>query len=355
MKTDQTEFIIKNLNKKKTIKEIIKICKIKDVKIDGENLKFSVPKSCEQKVEKVLQQKNIKVGAKRSFGILHFLTNTIFRCGIIIPILGCEHVEIKDIQAILNNNKINGIILKNNINTINLQQEILKNNKGVSLCSVIIKGNTLIVNIKEKLHNTEYEEKDNFTPILSSFNGIITEVSVVQGTALVKVGQTVKIGQELVAPYVSDTSGNKLSVVPMADIKADVFYTVSEDIPNTKIEYVNTNEIKCYKQIYFCNIPIYGDTHNHGFKHYDVHVQEKYLSKNSIPIKYVLTKYIKQKQSVTENYYTNNSQQILSKIEEKTRQLVPEYEIIKEQYHTVTQNAGIFKVTYTIVVNKSIC
>ena len=90
---------------------------------------------------------------------------------------------------------------KKDINLTQIENQIQKVDR-VSLVSAIIKGNTLVINIKEKVYNPEYEDKENFKPIISVHNAIITEVTVIQGTPMVKAGQVVQKGQILVSPFV---------------------------------------------------------------------------------------------------------------------------------------------------------
>ena len=242
---------------------------------------------------------------------------------------------------------------KSNINISKLQNQIQKIDK-VSLVSVIIKGNTLIINIKEKVYNSEYEDKDSFLPIVSSHNGIITELTIIQGTPLVVVGQTIKVGQELVAPYVKDTNGKVLAVKPMADIKADVFYTTVTSVAETQVLYKDTgNSIKKREVKLFGNL-IFSSSLENNFKLYRTETKEEYLGDNLFPIKYIITKYIEQEEIIVNDYYTKNKEQILEECKQKTRQLFESYAIIKDEYNSVTKTAGIVRISYTFVVTKTL-
>lgn len=369
-----TEFKVKNLNKEKIIKQISKITSIYNVKIEQNVLFFSIPKKNRNKVEKFLSQKEIEVLAKEKKGFLNFLSKTVLRIGVITPIvlfcvfllvsnmfvfkyqiIGAERVDCEQIEQVLKDNNVYGIVNKHIINTTYLENQILDIDK-VSLVSVIIKGNTLVVNIKEKLYNQEFEERNEFSPLKSQFNGIITEISLVQGTPLVKVGQTVKIGQELVAPYVINTSGQKLSISPMADIKADVFLTTTTLIPNEKLELVDTGQVVKTKNISLFGLNIYSNNVGCNFKKYRKQTITTNMSSNLLlPIKIEETYYFEQTEVLIEHYFVTNKEQILQDCQQKTRQLVKSCEIIKEEYTVVTTNANINQITHTAVVNKSIC
>ena len=87
-----------------------------------------------------------------------------------------------------------------------------------------------------------------------------------------------------------------------------------------------------------------------------------YLSKREnkwcgliLPIIIKTTTFYEQECHEIENYFQKNKEQILDECKQKTRQLVKDYEIIKDEYQTVTNMAGINRITSTVVVNKSIC
>lgn len=367
-------FTLKNLNREKTLSKILKICEVKNVKINEDTYSFEISKKYKKSVQQLLNKQEISFIDTKNVGGISFLKNTIFRLGVIIPIImflvflyisnmfvfnykiyGNEMIDSKEIESILQKQNVAGITRKADIDIVKLTNSLQEIDK-VSLVSVIIKGNTLVINIKEKVYNAEYEEQDNFSPILSNFNGIITEISLIQGTLLVKVGQTVKVGQKLVAPYVRDTSGNLLAVKPMADIKADVFLTTITNVPDVLKEMVDTGSIITNKTISLFNINIFERCPANNFKNYRKEETITNMANNVIlPIKITNTVYYEQTEQITENYFNSNQEQILKDCQQKTRQLVESCEIIKEEYKTITNVAGINQICYTIVVNKSIC
>lgn len=368
------EFTLKNLNRERTLSKVLQICEVKDVKIKDDCFSFIVNKKYKKRVQALLSKQEIMVLNKKGKGVISFFNSTIFRIGIIIPIFifliflcisnafvfnykiyGNELINTQEIEDVLKEQNIAGITKKSDIDTTKLTNALQEIDK-VSLVSVIIKGNTLIINIKEKVYNSEYEDKGEFTPLKSNFNGIITEISLIQGTPLVKVGQTVKIGQELVAPYVTDTQGQILTVRPMADIKADVFLTTITQVADTKIEMVDTGNIVKNKTISLFNINIFTRCPPTPFKNYRKEEKITNMSNNIIlPIKITETVFYEQSENIVQNYFNSNKEQILQDCQQKTRQLVESCEIIKEEYKTITKVADINQISYTVVVNKSIC
>lgn len=369
-----TKYTIKNLNKEKIFKQILKKCEIYNIIFIDNNIEFSIKNKNKKYVDNILKKNNSKVLNIRHLGIFSFLKRSIFRLGVISAILlmsiflfisnffvfqysiiGNELVGENEVLQILQQNNAVGIVAKNSINIEKIQDDILSIDK-VSLVSVIIQGNTMIINIKEKVYNPEYEDRQEFSYICSEYDGIITEISPVQGTPLVSVGQTVKKGQQLIAPYILDSNGQKLSVKPMADIKADVFFTDICEIADTHISMVDTGNVVQTKNITLFNLPIYSKNNICTYKNYRVEESISYLAEGLLlPIKVQKKFFYEQTEQVIENYFENNKQQILKDCLQKTRQLVKNYEIIKTEYQTTTNICGINRITTTVVVNKSIC
>lgn len=370
---EQTEFTIKNLNKEKTLKEIVKIASIKNIKFEDKLFKFTVNKNKEKQIKKILEKKYIIPDNIRRFGIFNNIINSVFKLGIICPIFifsifliisnnyvfkyeifGINLIKQSQVESILKECNAVGIKQKSCLNTKQIENNILKINE-VSLVSCIIKGNTLVINIKEKVYNDEYENKDQFKPIVAKAGGTITMLEVVQGTPLVKVGQTVKEGQELIAPYVIDTSGNRLAVKPMANIIADVYYTTITYVADEQILYKDTNEYVTKSELFLFGTKIFEQEIKCKYKHYRKEVSEEWIGGNSIlPIKYLKTKYIKQEEIIETDYFKKNQEQIIKNCKEKTRQNLASYDIIKEEYYQINSNAGINQITYVIAVNKTI-
>lgn len=84
----------------------------------------------------------------------------------------------------------------------NLEAEILKTNPLLSFVSVKKQGNRLIINsvLSDKQPSVLNE---NTSSLVSEHNGVIESITVLRGTALVKVGDSVSKGTELVGAYLT--------------------------------------------------------------------------------------------------------------------------------------------------------
>lgn len=135
-----------------------------------------------------------------------------------IKVYGTSDLSESDIINVLKDNGIKtGKI--NMISSEDVEAILLNNYDRIAQVSVIKRGTAIIINLSEKLIYIEEE----FEPITAKFKGIITDISLITGTINVKVGDYVNVGDMLVLPFILDKEGNKISIRPMAEIKANMF------------------------------------------------------------------------------------------------------------------------------------
>lgn len=342
-------------------------------KFNPKNSKIEVDISKENEVEKFLKEKGIEVIKKKYNGFAKFQKFFSSRYGILIgiffafcfyvvasnyvlniKILGNESRSSQDIIAVLNENGVNIFNPLNLKTNENIEQIILDNFSEVSMVSVIKKGNTILINIKERLVNDEYEQVGKHTSLIATNDGIITDIQLIQGTLLVKIGDIVRTGDYLVAPYVIDSSGNKISIEPKANIYADVWLSgESEHYDVKKITEKTGNQIT-ERAVVFLNQIVYTNKIELSFKEYEMEITERYLSKSIIPIKYKTIKYYE-----TTTYFFEQpfSEVELSKIQEAkdlTFLRLDKDEDVKSESYIISSENGITKVSYSITVSRKI-
>ena len=158
--------------------------------------------------------------------------------------------------SVLQNNGYKEGKFKNNYDLDSIEQVLTKNLNLVSFASAVIKGNTLIVNINEKIDNSEYIY--DYPPIVSPFNGIVQKIELVSGSILVQEQETVREGEVIIAPCL--LLGDKVISTPARArvtlyIEASVVINLEKQVNETEKQKVIEenkkevyNNLSCYEQ-----------------------------------------------------------------------------------------------------------
>ncbi len=149
-----------------------------------------------------------------------------------IEIYGQENILENEIIEVL---KQEGVEIGKSINNVDVEEietALQKNLEEISLVSVIKKGSSVIINIKETLEEPVITE-EQFVPLIAQCDCLITNMSVTQGSAVVKEGDLVRKGDILVEPHYINNEGQRIKVFPIAEIYANIWYNEKVEI-NTK-------------------------------------------------------------------------------------------------------------------------
>lgn len=177
-----------------------------------------------------------------------------------IKIFGIKNLTEADIIDVLEQNgvKTGKINLKSSkeIETI-----LLENYNRIAQVSVIRQGTTIVINLSEKL---VYDEQI-YEPITANHSGIITNINLVTGTTNVKIGDFVNAGDILVFPFNLDKQGNKISVKPMAEIKANIFIIGSAQMQKTETILARTGKQQIVYDYYIFGKHIFSGRNKNSF------------------------------------------------------------------------------------------
>lgn len=369
------KFEIVGVNQEKTFNEISEKYKLYDIeRISHTHTFFSCKITKSASLNKELLERGFEVKSKNEFGILKFFKYILlsyglicgFFCGLIlymvmsnfvlnIEILGLESITKNEIYSILKQQNISRFSMKKNINVNVLSQTLLKKNSNLSLASVIIKGNTLVVNLKEKVVNEEVENLEEFQPLKSKFNGQITSIKLIQGTLKVSVGDIVMQGQVLVEPYITDSSNNQRPVNPLAEIEAKVWYTFKTEHVESRLENVRTGRKQQFTKLTFLNLSLNNVEQLCKFDSYELEVESKCISVNNLlPIYRHIYTYYEMKTKVVEEPYEENKEKIFENTRKKSLLYLNKCDIINKEYFNESENDGKHIVEYVVEVIKRI-
>lgn len=260
------KFYLEGLNVERFLNQLIesKIRVYNLKRIDFNKIEFDVSFKDVRKIEKLSKNFNFKVekASKGIFSIISFLKNRLgIAIGIVLSIclvavanqftfnfsiLGLENIDKTKIEEVLKNHGIDRFkINKFDANEI---ESILSNEiPEISMVSVIKKGTTIIVNIKEKLPNLE----DSYQPIIAEHNMLITGLEVYSGFTNLKIGDSILKGETLVYPYSFDGNNNPIPCEPKAKIEALTWFSASVRFCENEKKLVRTGEKQIFENSYF--------------------------------------------------------------------------------------------------------
>ena len=262
-----------------------------------------------------------------------------------VDIRGLETLSTGEIREFLQSENIGYLTNKKSINTPTLELDLLENFPQISMVSVMIKGLTLVVNIKEK---------ENYTPetlcdIIADFNGRITSINLISGTANVEVGDVVQAGDVLV----SATSGNQ-TVKPEANITAEVWLESTYCHFETTYQTLRTGKKKVLNNVFCMSLPIYQSSAASPFENFEETTTETKLQNTILPI-----------QIQTRTFYEVETIEIISEFEtykadiidhckKNALQQCAQGDIIKSEKSVISPGNGCTYVSYVITVQRQI-
>lgn len=252
----------------------------------------SIVKNYHYKFVILKTSKTINILSKIKSNLALFLCAVILIFGVVITnnivlkieVYGLETLTPMQIEQVLATNSIEKGKFKNNYN-LNQIELLLKNSLDqVSLVSCVVRGNTLLININEKIDNSAFE--GDFQAIVAPYDMVIKDIRLKSGTCVVEKGSTVKKGQEIVLPYIEYKDGTKLSVMAQAEIDAYIEISNTLYYMENHEELVKTGNYVKYAEYSLFNLEWKIGNQTCKYKNFKTEVKEDYVFNNMIlPIK----------------------------------------------------------------------
>jgi len=202
-----------------------------------------------------------------------------------IQIMGLEEIQEGEIVSVL---KENGITVNaiNKISSSEIESLLLQNIEQISMVSVAKQGTTVLINIKEKtLLETTY------TAIYATNNMIITNMIVYGGTAMVQVGDIVKVGDMLVDCH-TEVKGEIIECEPKAEIYADIWVAGQVKFAEHEEYYERTGKKQILRTYEIFGKQFLQNDNKTKFENYEIEENEKYLFNGwLLPIKSIQQTY----------------------------------------------------------------
>lgn len=256
-----------------------------------------------------------------------------------IMIYGTEELSQTEILNVLNENGIK----KGKINqqTSEEIEEILLNHYDrLAQVSVIKEGTAIIINLSEKLVYSETE----FQPITAKYSGIIKEINVVTGTINVKIGDFVNAGDVLVLPFNVNADGKKVSVKPIAEIKAEIFITVKCEMKKVEKVLTRTGRIKKVYKYKLKNLNLFSGKNKNSFALFELNMYNENIS-DLVPLKREVCVYYELELQSIERDFDLEQEALKIKSQEKAYKNLPVGEILSEKSEIAIVEDTMFALT----------
>ena len=164
---------------------------------------------------------------------------------------------------------------KSSIDVKEIINKVRLNRNDIAWMGIELKGTNAIVKIVKATEKPEIVPEDEYCNIVSDKDGIITKISAQNGTANVKVGDTISKGDILVNGWMEGKYTGIRYVHAKGDIQAKVWYTANKKIEYNTTEKQKTGNTETKYGIKFNNFKIIFPKRLSNFKIYDTIETEK--------------------------------------------------------------------------------
>lgn len=248
---------------------------------NGVNLLLNIGIKDFKKISKICKKTNCKVRILKKRGI-PFLLNKykkrkIFAISLLIifiliftssryiwniEIKVQDNMEIENIQQDLENIGLKKGILKKSIDTTQIINEIRLKRDDISWVGIDIEGTCVKVNIVKAKESPEIIDNSDYCDIIASKPGEIIKIIAQNGTAMVKTGDFVQVGDILIGGFIDGKYTERRKLHSLGEVIAKVKYELSEEVAfyeeyyqktgNFEKKYeinINNFKIKLYKNV----------------------------------------------------------------------------------------------------------
>ena len=266
-----------------------------------------------------------------------------------IQISGIEKIEETEVVAVLTDMGITVGTPKTKINLNALADRLTTRLKLAAFTTVSLKGITLKITIIERTVTDIIDE----TPcdILSKFDGTVTGIIVTSGTAKVKIGDKVKIGQMLIEGKINNPDGSFTPVKAEGKIYGTVNKVYEEVYEcNVKTPYRTGNSQKfTYLTLFSLTFP-QNTAFSCDYAEFQEERTQKYLFQNMLlPFERITVTYYEIDYMTEHIDFDKVSKYIIEEAEIRARESVVSGEI-KNLTTLVTDTENGKKITVTMVV-----
>ena len=256
-----------------------------------------------------------------------------------IKVYGTEELSTNDIISVLKENGIR----KGKINyqtSEEIETILLDNYDRIAQVSVIREGTAIIINLSEKLVYVEEE----FQPITAKYSGIIKDINIITGTTNVKIGDYVNVGDILVLPFNLNAQGEKVSVRPLAEIKAEIFVVSKCEMNKVETKLVRTGKTSTTYNYKFKSKKIFSSKNKNSFALFETVMYNENIS-DLLPLNRDVCVHYELAETEVINDFEKEKQSLIDESIDEAYQKIPVGEILSEKTETSILNDTMFAIS----------
>lgn len=365
---NKTTFKIKGLNQERYFNNISKSINIYNIKKEDDGIsQFEVGYRDRKKTKQILEREGYQILSVTNHGILFNIKKIFFRYGIVAGLIFCllfyilQYNFILQIKVLGQPSEIQSLIkeyvqdnlkssFKYNIDTKKIENSIKERFDEVSSVSVAIYGQTLLINYNPSTIPEQLQGE--FDPIISQYDGMITDIELISGTLNVHVGDIVQKGDELVSPYIVDTDEEIRQVTPIAKITMDVWISESVAHYDYRLETRRTGKKVISSYVKLGELVIYSHEEKNNFKEYELESYSRSLTKNLLlPFKLEKMVYYETQTDEIVEPFEEVKEEVIQKAREKTLIFLDKNAIIIDENYVIKDAGNVHNVIYTITTS----
>ena len=246
--------------------------------------------------------------------------------------------------------------LKSSIDSKSIINEMRLKRSDIAWMGIELKGTNAIVKIVKADEKPDIIDESEYCSIVSNKAGIITKINAQDGTANVKVGDTVNVGDTLISGWMEGKYTGIRYVHAKGEIEAKVWYTKNKKIMYNTTERRETGEVENKYSLKFNNFKINLSKKLSKFQIYDTIETEnkvRIFSNFYLPISLIKTT----NQEVIEEQKTYDIEEAknigIQELEEELNNEIENKEaIVNKNVNTYVEDDGVnIYVTYEVLEN----
>ena len=194
-----------------------------------------------------------------------------------IEVIGNNIIDTNEIIENLKNEGLKVGVLKSKVNTKDIVNKMRLVRDDLAWIGIEIKGTNAVVKIVEADKKPEIIKEDEYCNIVATKDGIITKINAINGTPLVKEGDTIKKGTILIGGYLEGKYTGTRYVHANGEVYAKVWYVEKRKIEQNITKISKTGNEENRYSVKFNNFQINFYKTLSKFQNYDTIVSRNKL------------------------------------------------------------------------------